>query len=305
MRPRSRVAGRWRRGRRRRCNEAVPRGAASTGQPAVNAEALPVDLAAWLALMRPLLAVLPRFMAAFLVLPFLVKGVVPAQIRVAFLLTLALVAYPGQSGPFAVAAGQWTLWHWAGFILKEAFIGALIGYAIGMALWALGAVGQLIDTQAGFTNAQIFDPFGGHPGGPSAVLMAQLGAVLFVGFGGLQVFLQLLYESLLLWPPESFWPRIGPAFRDFAVATSGSLLEVGVRLAAPVIGALLMVELGIGLINRAAPQLNAFYFSMPIKALTSLLVLALTLTHVVDVVRQRFVDSERMLPALDRVWRQP
>lgn len=276
---------------------------AQRGQP-MNTEALPSDLAAWITLARPLLAALPRFVAAFLVLPLLTRAVVPAQIRLAFLLVLVLVAYPGLAARFTSISNDWALWQWLGFLVKEVFIGALIGYAMGMSLWALTAVGDLIDTQAGFNNAQIFDPFGGHPRGPVSVLLTQLGVLLFVGFGGLQVFMQLLYESLLLWPPTSFWPDIGAAFRDFAVATAGSMLEIAVRLAAPVIAALLVVELGIGLINRAAPQLNAFYFSMPIKAVTSLLVLALLMAHLVDVMRQRFTDSERLLPALDRVWRR-
>jgi type III secretion protein T len=87
------------------------------------------------------------------------------------------------------------------------------------------------------------------------------------------------------------------------VATSGSLLEVAVRFAAPVIGVLLLIELGIGLINRAAPQIDAFYFSMPIKAVTALLVLALLLTHLADVVKQSVDDSRTLLPKLDSVLR--
>ena len=250
----------------------------------------------------PALWVLPRFMAAFMVLPLLTKAVVPRQVRIGLMIVLALVAVPGMAVPFAKI--DWTMWQWSGFMVKEVFIGALIGYAMGMVLWILAAMGDLMDVQAGYTNAQIFDPYGGHPSGPLSVLMSQLGGLLFVGFGGLEVFMQLLYESLLLWPPESFMPDLGNSFRDFAIVTSGSLLEVAARLAAPVIGALLIVELGIALINRAAPQFNAFYFSMPIKAVTSLLVLALLMAHLVDVVRQNINDSKRMLPALDRVWQQ-
>lgn len=255
-----------------------------------------------MALLLPLIAGLPRFGAAVLILPLLPPRLVPRQIRIAIVIVLVLVAYPGLAVRLPEVdwhAGQWVL-----FILKEMFIGGLIGYAMGMVLWTLTAVGELLDVQAGYTNADIFDPFGNHGAGPLSVLMSQLGVLLFVGFGGLQVFLQLLYESLLLWPPTSFMPDLTNALRDFAVATAGSLLEVAVRLAAPVIAALLVVELGIGLVNRAAPQLNAFYFSMPIKAVTGLLVLALLLTHLVDVVRSHLAGSEDLLPALDRVWRQ-
>ncbi len=259
-------------------------------------------MSALLTLFYPLLAGVPRFATAFMVLPLLTRTIVPRQIRIAFMLILVLVAFPGLAVSFPKV--DWNMWQWIAFVLKEMFIGGLIGYSMGMVLWALTAIGELMDVQGGYTNARIFDPYGNHSAGPLSVLMSQLGVLLFVGFGGLQVFMQLLYESLLLWPPASFSPDLSGAVRDFAIATSGTLLEVAVRLAAPVLGVLLLIELGIGLINRAAPQLNAFYFSMSIKAVAGLLVLALLMTHLVDVVRQQFRDSEGLLRDLDRVWQQ-
>jgi type III secretion protein T len=178
-----------------------------------------------------------------------------------------------------------------------------VGYAVGIILWAIAAIGDLIDLQSGFQNAQIFNPFAGQPGGPFGALLTQIGVLLFIGYGGLHVFLQLLFESLLLWPPASFTPDLSNAVRDFSIATSGTFLEIATRLAAPVIGVLLIVELGIGLINRAAQELNTFYFSMPIKALTAILMLALMLSHLVDVVRAAIGESSGLIQKLDSVWR--
>ncbi|MBA3624372.1 MAG: flagellar biosynthetic protein FliR [Methylibium sp.] len=130
-----------------------------------------------------------------MVLPLLTRTIVPRQIRIAFMLILVLVAFPGLAVSFPKV--DWNMWQWIAFVLKEMFIGGLIGYSMGMVLWALTAIGELMDVQAGYTNAQIFDPYGNHSAGPLSVLMSQLGVLLFVGFGGLQVFMQLLYESLL------------------------------------------------------------------------------------------------------------
>lgn len=261
------------------------------------------SVAEFLALMNPVLAGLPRFGTALLVLPLLPNAVVPKRLRAGIVLALVLFAYPMLAA--TVDTAGWGIERWVPYVLKESLVGAMVGYAFGMLLWALSAVGELIDVQAGFNNAQIFDPFAGHPAGPVSVLTGQLGVMLLVALGGFHVFLQLLYESLRLWPPASFQPVLGAAFKDLAITTSGSLLELAARLAAPLIGALLIVELGIGLVNRAAPQLNAFYFALPVKALTALLVLALLLAHWADVLRVRFAGSDSVLPALDRVWRAP
>jgi len=260
------------------------------------------DYAQLITLLHPALATFPRFMAAFTVMPLLTRAAVPMQIRVALLLCLVSVAYPGMAS--SLASAEWGMGRWIGFVVKEVFIGGLVGYAAGMILWMLTAMGELIDVQAGLTNAQVFDPFGGHPGGPMSVLLSQIGVLMFLGYGGLQVFMQLLYESLLLWPPGAFTPDLSYPLRGFAIAASSSLLEGATRLAAPVIGVLLLVELGIGLVNRAAPQLNTFYFSMPIKSVAALLVLALLLAHLADAVRQHITGAEHLLPEIDRAWRQ-
>jgi type III secretion protein T len=265
------------------------------------AEGVSAHLTDMVRLLHPALATLPRFGAAFLVLPLLTKSTVSRQIRIGFSLVLAAVAYPQVTATFSVS--DWGPAQWTLYTLKEIFIGGLVGYAMGVMLWAIAAIGDLMDLQSGFQNAQIFNPFGGQPAGPFSALCTQLGVLLFIGYGGLHVFLQLLYESLLLWPPASFTPNVSSAMRDFGIAASSSMLETATKLAAPVIGALLIVELGIGLINRAARQLDTFYFSMPIKAVTALLILALMLSHLVDVVRTEIGQSSNLLQKIDRAWR--
>ncbi|MES2888915.1 MAG: type III secretion system export apparatus subunit SctT [Pseudomonadota bacterium] len=250
---------------------------------------------------HPVLMGLPRIGAALLVLPLMPNAVVPRLVRAGVAMVFVLSAYPMLAQ--SVAGLNWDAAQWMAFVLKEGFIGAMIGYAMGMLLWALGAVGAIIDTQAGYNNAQIFDPFGGHTQGPLSILLTQFGVFLFMCFGGLQVFLQLLYESLQLWPVNAFTPSLGPVFRDLAIQSSTSLLELATRLSAPVIGALLVVELGVGLLNKLAPQLNTYFFAMPLKGLAAMLVLVLMMSHLLDVFTRQIVGSQGIVKALDAAWR--
>jgi type III secretion protein T len=199
---------------------------------------------------------------------------------------------------------QWDAAQWFGFVLKEGFIGAVIGYSMGLLIWALTAMGVVVDTQAGYNNAQIFDPFGGHTQGPLSVLLNQLGVFLFMVLGGLQVFLQLLYESMRLWPVSSFKPMIGAVFNDLLIHSSTTMLELAVRLSAPFIGLLLVVELGVGLLNKLAPQLNTHFFAMPLKGLAAMLILVLLIAHLMDLFTQQLgVSSSSLLQNLDAAWR--
>jgi type III secretion protein T len=254
-------------------------------------------------LLQPLVAALPRVGVALLVLPLLPRNLVPLRLKAGFVLSLTLVTYPLMAANFHT--NDWSVVQWGAYVLKESLIGGLLGYAMAVMIWMMATLGELIDTQAGFNNAKIFDPFAGHSAGPLSVLLGQLGILLFVTLGGLHIFLQLLYDSLILWPPESFFPQLTPALKDYFIHSSGSVLEFATRLAAPVIGALLIVELGVGLINRIAPQLNSFYFAMPVKAIAGLLMLALLLSHMVDIVRTQFAESQTLLQPLGSFFKGP
>lgn len=248
---------------------------------------------------HPLLGVLPRVMTAFMILPLLTRAFVPRQVRIGFALILAVVAYPAMDA--SLSGVDWGADRWIFFIIKEIFIGFLIGYSVGIFLWSFASAGELMDNQAAFNNAQIFNPFGGGSGGPFALFMAQFGIMLFVGFGGLNVFTQILYESFILWPPSSSLPDLGVSLSDFVLSSSSSFLELATRFAAPVIGVLLLIELGVGLINRAAPQFNAFYVSMPIKAVVAFLILALLISHLVDAVRGHIAEMPNIPQRLDNI----
>jgi type III secretion protein T len=63
------------------------------------------------------------------------------------------------------------------------------------------------------------------------------------------------------------------------------------------------VEIGIGLINRVAQQLNAFYFSMPIKGVIAALMLAILVSFWADALRDHITGWSRLLPAWDAAWR--
>jgi type III secretion protein T len=259
-----------------------------------------IDITAWLNPLQSIMAGLPRFLAAFIVMPLLTAAIIPRFVRAGFIVVLVIVAHP--SVPINGFSADYHIWSWFAFILKELFIGSMIGYGTGIIAWAFMTMGELLDDQTGFNNAQIFDPFGGYSQGPIAVLLGQIGGMLFLGFGGLHVFIQLLYESILLWPPGSLTPNVGAVLTNFSIDISASILETAARLAAPVIGALLIVELGIGLINRVASQLNTFYFSLSIKAIVGLLMLVLFLSHLADIVRQHVTGLSQLLPGLNQIW---
>jgi type III secretion protein T len=247
----------------------------------------------------PLLAALPRIGAAVTVAPLFPTTLFPALLRSAVGVSLSLYLYPHMAAHMPADMAPLL---WMALIAKEVLIGALLGFAVGALVWVFESVGAIIDFQIGFSNAEIFDPFGGHDAGPLGRLMTRLGLILFVVGGGLQVFASLLFESFHLWPVTSFFPTVTEQLANFAGGSARSLAELTVRLAAPAVLLLALVDVGFGLVGRVVPQLNVFFFTMPLKGALAALMIALYLSYLADVVAGQMSDLpgwlERLEPAL-------
>jgi type III secretion protein T len=249
-------------------------------------------------MLAPMLAAMPRVGAALLTAPLFPASLFPTLLRGAVGVAFSLFLYPSMAAHMPPAMDALM---WLALIGKEVFIGALIGFAVGTLIWVFQSVGAMIDFQVGLANAQIFDPFGGHDAGPYSGLMLRLAVILFVVGGGLQVFASLLFESFHLWPMASYFPSIGERAADFAGGSLGSIAQLIVRLAAPVILALALIDFGFGLVSRVVPQLNVFYFTMPIKGALAALMIALYLSYLVDVVTGQITELGHWLEHLEPV----
>lgn len=220
---------------------------------------------------------LPRLFAIFAVVPFLSGGMITGVVRNGILLMLAIFMSPvaGEMPPLSMAT-------WVLIAGKEALIGVMLGLGFGIFIWAIQSVGDLIDFQTGSSNASFFDPVAGHENGPTSEFLGWVVITLFVSGGGLLAMLGAVVDSYRLWPVASFFPNLGVVLEQFAVRQGDTLFLWIVKLASPVIVVLLLVELGVGLVGRVAPQLNVFVFAQPLKSLVAHLMMLLFLFFVYE-----------------------
>ncbi|NRF69409.1 type III secretion system export apparatus subunit SctT [Aquincola sp. S2] len=234
----------------------------------------------------PIVLALPRLLAAFLVLPYFAGTALGGAVRGAFVLVLAAFVAPAVPVTALPGAGPWLV-----IVCKETLIGLLLGLGFGVFVWALQCVGELIDFQSGTANAAFFDPIAGHEIGPTGDLLFRLAVTLFVSAGGLLGLIGALFESYQLWPVASYFPDARAVLQAFAVREGDAILAWITKLAAPVIFVLVLVDLGVGLVGRVAPQLNVFVVAQPLKGLLAILVLALVL-HIVYAGLQDFLRPD-------------
>jgi flagellar biosynthetic protein FliR len=242
-----------------------------------------VDLSIGDATLAGYLVALGRTAGFVLTAPPFNTRAVPSQVRAGLAIALAI---PLSVWTIPVAPSLTSL-DLVGRMLVQIVLGAILGFLVMLAVAAIQTIGDVIDVAGGFSISVGNDPLLLVQ---SSVMgrLHQLLAVtlLWVGDGHLIV-LQGLSRSLQLMPTAKVdWSVTAPAV---AQGVSGLLLSA-IQITAPILAALLLADIALGLLTRAAPALNAFALAFPLKILLSLMLIGLILVQIPGAL-SRFVET--------------
>jgi type III secretion protein T len=158
---------------------------------------------------------------------------------------------------------------------KEVFIGLMIGIVLGVPIWAAEAAGDMLDLQRGSTAGGLFDPTSSSEGGITGTLFGLVMVALYFGSGGLPLTLRTVYESYGVWPAAKLLPLLTATAGQFFVGLLDRIVNMGLVLVVPVVILMLLTDLLLATVARAAPQLNVFALSLGIKNLVFTMLLVL------------------------------
>jgi type III secretion protein T len=217
---------------------------------------------------------LPRILALFALMPIFSKEALPHLIRICVAISVAVVVAPALAGG-ADAASKLGLPYLIAVAGKECLIGLMLGFAVAVPLWAFEGIGFLVDMQRGASIASVLDPVTGHDTSPLGVLFGQAMIVFFFVSGAYLQMLGLLYESFRLWPVYDWWPTMGAMAPGLFLGMLDHLMRLTLLLSAPLVIAMLLVEIGMAIVGRSAPQMDVFFLAMPVKSAVVFLMLVL------------------------------
>jgi flagellar biosynthetic protein FliR len=159
-------------------------------------------------------------------------------------------------------------------VVRETLIGISLGLLAKSILAAVEFCGQLIGMQMGFSMASMFDPSMGQMPLMS-IFQLLLAMLLFLSMEVHHIFIRAIVESYTVIPPGN-WHMSGGLIQYFITVT-GDIFVLGIKLAAPVMVALLATTVVLGIMARSFPQMNIFMISMPLNIGVGLLILGLSL----------------------------
>ncbi len=213
-----------------------------------------------------------RFYAALLVLPATNDQLLMGRVRNGMVLLLGAFVAWGQPPDLLDGTGPLLL---IALALKEALIGMLIGFVVSVVFWVAEGIGMLIDNQAGYNNIQQTNPLSGMQSTPVGNLLMQMAIVGFYMLGGMLVFVGLLFDSYAWWPLTGMMPS-GPALAErFFPQEIASYTQAMLKIAGPVLMTLMLIDLGMGLLSKAAEKLEPGSLAQPLKGAATMLLLVL------------------------------
>lgn len=207
-----------------------------------------------------------RIGAFFMVAPIFGANMVPAQVRIglAFFLTLLLLPLlPPVPVMDALSPQTWLL------VAQQLLIGIGLGFLVQLLFQVFITFGQIVAMQIGMGMAQMADP----SSGVNVTVLSQYVLILtnfvFLATGGHLVIIYTLAESFTIIP-------VGfdglTRERSWMIATQGGWLFSGALLMAmPIIVSKLVVNIALGVVTRAAPQLNIFVIGFPVMMILGLI----------------------------------
>jgi flagellar biosynthesis protein FliR len=222
-----------------------------------------------------------RIGACFMAAPVFGARFIPARLRLflagAITLIIAPLIPPPQIATFS-GAGLVVTFH-------QVIIGAATGFALQIIFDALAMGGQLLSNTMGLSFAFNVDPMRGASTPVLGQLYMLLVTLTFLALNGHLILIETLVQGFVTLPVGT--TGLG-ANAIWALVAWGSQLFAGaLSVALPGMTALLVVNLGFGIMSRAAPTLNLFAVGFPITLIFGLVIMYAGLPSVQAV----FVES--------------
>lgn len=234
-----------------------------------------------------------RITALMLSAPLWGHSSVPRQAKIAAAGAVAVVI-----APVLPAMPDIPLFSWAGLgtLIEQLLIGAAIGLTVRIIVSVVQASGDFIGLQMGLAFATFFDPASGTNMVVLSRVLYMITLLMFLAFNGHLMVLEILVASFEILPVGI--DRFNPDAFILLARYGSTIYTVGMLLALPLVASLLIINLALGILNRAAPQLTVFNIGFPTSLTVGLVLLMVLMTEIGSFLERHFVNGLGFLQGL-------
>lgn len=231
-------------------------------------------------------------------IPVFGDAFVPMKLKAFLAMIIALVLYPVVAinvQVFPTTFGGFFL-----AMIPEFLFAAGIGLVGKMLFAGIQAGGQLAGMQIGFGFANVVSPTESHQISVMAQFQYLLSLLTFFLLNIHYFFFKALASSFDIIPP--FQLKFSGSLLQLLNERALAMFALGIKISAPVIAAMLLVNVVLGLISKAVPQMNVFIESFPVRILFGIFVFVMSLSFIMMLLKKSFFELESVIITILRLF---
>lgn len=246
------------------------------------------------------LLVLVRINAMIMIAPFFSSGVIPFRMKALLSFFITLTVFPVLSATSMKVPGSMGAYYL--LVAQEAMIGIFIGFLISVIFAAFQLAGQYYAAQIGFGISEVLDPLGQI----SVPLVGQLknliGLLVFLAINGHHFLIEAVCRSFELAPVFGIGKAAAGGYLKYMVYAFSGMFIVALKIALPVLAVSFLITVTMGVLSKAAPQMNIMMLGFPFQIIAAFGVLIITTPLVVRIMQVGLERSFKMLTKVLIHW---
>ena len=216
---------------------------------------------------QTLLTVLIRVAGILAAFPVLGSRAVPGQVKIGLVLTIGLILLPIvkvpmiPNDPYLTGVG----------LVAEFVIGMALGLASRIVFGGIELAGEVVGHQMGLAVVQLFDPTAQSQVPLISHFQTLLASLVFLSINAHFIVVEAIAKSFDLVPP--FGAGLSASLAEDVLRYSQGMFVLALKIAAPIMATLLLINLLMAILGRTVSQLNVFIMSFPITITIGFLVM--------------------------------
>lgn len=243
--------------------------------------------------------ILVRINAMIMIAPFFSSGVIPFRIKAMLSFFITLVVFPGVVSTIHVP-GNMGLYYL--LVLQEVMIGIYIGFLVSIIFTAFQMSAQYYAAQIGFGINEVLDPVGQVSVPLIGQLMNFVGLLVFLAIDGHHFLIEAIYRSFELVPGFGLGKIVTGGLLKYLLYTFGGMFVVALKISFPIVATAFLITVSMGVLAKAAPQMNIMMFGFPFQIIAGFGLLALTSPLIIRVMQVAIERSFKLLTGVMQHW---
>lgn len=247
------------------------------------------------------LLVMIRIHSLFMVAPFFASGVIPIRLKslLAFFLTLVVFPMLMQKGGYTVTDN---MIEYATFVLREVVIGVYIGFLASIIFTGFQLAGQYFAVQIGFGFSEVVDPMAQVSVPIIGQLKNMIGLLIFLYLNGHHFLITAIYRSFELAPVYSLSEGAITGHLKYLVYSFSGMFIVALKIAFPIMATVFLVSVSMGVLAKAAPQMNIMMLGFPFKILVAFVLIMFLSPMIVKIMQVSLGRTFRFISGVLSYW---